>query len=57
MHFKFHWLHGGGLFTPQGNGGQSWKEHVTPIDERISQLSGQVFSHAYRDTLGLWKWY
>ncbi|MEQ4987162.1 DsbA family protein [Proteus sp. fly-1089] len=47
-------LHGGGLFTPTRavTGGQSWKEHVTPIDERISQLSGQVFSHAYRDTLG-----
>lgn len=47
-------LHGGGLFTPARavTGGQSWKEHVTPIDERISQLSGQVFSHAYRDTLG-----
>ncbi|QNH66530.1 DsbA family protein [Proteus vulgaris] len=46
-------LHGGGLFTPARavTGGQSWKEHVTPIDERISQLSGQVFSHAYRDTL------
>lgn len=25
---------------------------TSPIDERISQLSGQVFSHAYRDTLG-----
>lgn len=47
-------LHGGGLFTPARavTGGQSWKEHVTPIDERISQLSGQVFSHAYRDSLG-----
>lgn len=47
-------LHGGGLFTPARavTGGQSWKEHVTPIDERISQLSGQVFSHAYRDALG-----
>lgn len=47
-------LHGGGLFTPARvvTGGQSWKEHVTPIDERISQLSGQVFSHAYRDCLG-----
>lgn len=47
-------LHGGGLFTPARvvTGGQSWKEHVTPIDDRISQLSGQVFSHAYRDCLG-----
>lgn len=47
-------LHGGGLFTPARavTGGQSWKEHVTPIDEHISQLSGQVFSHAYRDALG-----
>ncbi|MEQ4922937.1 DsbA family protein [Proteus hauseri] len=46
-------LHGGGLFTPARvvTGGQSWKEHVTPIDERISQLSGQLFSPQYRDNL------
>lgn len=46
-------LHGGGLFTPARvvTGGQSWKEHVTPIDERISQLSGQLFSQQYRDNL------
>lgn len=47
-------LHGGGLFTPERTvtGGQSWKEHVTPIDARISQLSGQVFSKQYCDNLG-----
>ncbi len=32
-------------------GGDAWKEHVTPIDERISQLSGQVFSQQYRNNL------
>lgn len=46
-------LHGGGLFTPARTvtGGQSWKEHVTPIDARIHQLSGQVFSQHYQDNL------
>ena len=46
-------LHGGGLFTPtrKVTGGDAWKEHVTPIDERISQLSGQIFSQQYRDNL------
>lgn len=47
-------LHGGGLFTPARgvSGGESWKEYVTPLDERISQLSGQIFSQAYKDNLG-----
>lgn len=46
-------LHGGGLFTPtrKVTGGDAWKEHVTPIDERISQLSGQIFSQQYRNNL------
>ncbi|OAT24687.1 DsbA family protein [Proteus myxofaciens] len=47
-------LHGGGLFTPARTvtGGQLWKDHVTPIDERISQLSGQLFSRQYQENLG-----
>ena len=53
-------LHGGGMMTDARRRQitADWRDHVLPHDERIAQMTGQVFGDAYKDGLlnevGVW---